>query len=113
MLQNNIYKQASIFSFPSKQVNPDIYLNRGSRTQFLALKKDTALVCAVEQLDFILSRETVKTIIKIEFDKEQIVACLKKSSLKKRVIIVLKFFILIILIQRMTQKVKLILWANW
>jgi len=48
-------------------------------------------VCAVEQLDFILSRENVKTIIKIEFDKEQIVACLKKSSLGERVITVLSF----------------------
>jgi hypothetical protein len=86
---------AFVFSFPSKHVNPDIYLNRGCRTQFLALKKDTALVCAVEQLDFILSQENVKTIIKIEFDKEQIVACLKKSSLKERVIIAYKLIILI------------------
>jgi CTP synthase (UTP-ammonia lyase) len=88
---NNCSILTSVFSFPSKQVNPDIYLNRGSRTQFLALKKDTALVCAVEQLDFILSLENVKTIIKIEFDKEQIVACLKKSSLIERVIIFHKF----------------------
>ncbi len=52
-------------------------------------------MCAVEQLDFILSQENVKTIIKIEFDKEQIVACLKKSSLKERVIIAYKLIILI------------------
>jgi hypothetical protein len=96
-LWNNFSILTFVFSFPSKQVNPDIYLNRGSRTQFLALKKDTALVCAVEQLDFILSRENVKTIIKIEFDKEQIVACLKKSSLNERVIIVYTFITTIVI----------------
>ena len=54
-------------------------------------------MCAVEQLDFILSRENVKTIIKIEFDKEQIVACLKKSSLNERVIIVYTFITTIVI----------------
>jgi len=66
-------------------MNSDIYLNRGNRSVFLAVKPDTSLLFAVDQLAYILEREKVKTIIKVGSDKEQIVSALKISEIKDRV----------------------------
>jgi hypothetical protein len=50
------------------------------------LKGDIAFIFAVEQLSFILEKEKVKTIIKIEDYEEDILPKLKEiSSLKERV----------------------------
>jgi hypothetical protein len=75
-----------LFSWPSKDSVPaHLYLNKGVRTRFLALKPDTALVFAVDQLAYILNQEKVRTIIKIEFDKPIILEKLKQSCLEDRV----------------------------
>ena len=63
------------------------FLNLGIRTRFLALQPNTALIFAVEQLSFILEKEKVKTIIKIEFNETEISKRLKEiSALQTRVI---------------------------
>jgi hypothetical protein len=52
----------------------------------LALQPSTALIFAVEQLSFILEKEKVKTIIKIEFNETEISKRLKEiSALQTRV----------------------------
>jgi hypothetical protein len=82
------YADTCIFfsSWPSKDSVPAyLYLNRGVRTRFLALKPNTALVFAVDQLAYILDKERVRTIIKIEFDKPIILEKLKQSCLEDRV----------------------------
>jgi hypothetical protein len=54
----------------------------------LALQPNTALIFATEQLTFILEKERVKTIIKIEFNEAEILPRLKEiSSLEERVIV--------------------------
>ena len=71
-------------SWPSKKIDFDVYLNRGNRSIFLALKPETPLVFAVDQLVYILQKEKAKTIIKVGFDKEQIITALKDSEIKER-----------------------------
>jgi hypothetical protein len=54
----------------------------------LALQPNTALIFAIEQLSFILEKEKVKTIIKIEFNENEILPRLKEiSSLQERVFV--------------------------
>jgi hypothetical protein len=54
----------------------------------LALQPNTALIFAIEQLTFILEKERVKTIIKIESNENEILQMLKEiSSLQERVIV--------------------------
>ena len=72
-------------SWPSKKIDCDVYLNRGNRSIFLALKPETPLVFAVDQLVYILQKEKAKTIIKVGFDKEQIITALKESEIQDRV----------------------------
>jgi hypothetical protein len=60
----------------------------------LALQPNTALIFAVEQLSFILEKEKVKTIIKIEFNEAEIILRLKELlSLKERVIKLLMIYL--------------------
>ncbi len=62
------------------------FLNLGIRTRFLVLQPKTALIFAVEQLSFILEKESVKTLIKIEFYETEISSRLKEiKALQKRV----------------------------
>jgi hypothetical protein len=51
------------------------------------MRPNTALIFAVEQLSFILEKEKVKTLIKVEFNEPEISARLKEiSNLQERVI---------------------------
>jgi hypothetical protein len=60
----------------------------GIRSRFLALQPNTALIFAIEQLTFILEKEKIKTVIKIEFNENEILPRLKEiSSLQERVIV--------------------------
>jgi len=75
-----------LLSFPRE--SGEHFLNLGIRSRFLALQPNTALIFAVEQLSFILEKEKVKTIIKIEFNEAEIILRLKEIlSLKGRVIL--------------------------
>ncbi len=72
------------FSFPKE--SGEHFLNLGIRSRFLALQPKTALIFAVEQLSFILEKEKVKTIIKIEFNEVDIIPRLQEiSNLQDRV----------------------------
>jgi hypothetical protein len=57
-----------------------LYLNRGCRSTFFALKPNSSPAFAVDQLTHILEREEAKTLIKIDFDKEKIIPALKRSK---------------------------------
>jgi hypothetical protein len=60
----------------------------GIPSRFLALQPNTAFIFAIEQLTFILEKERVKTIIKIESNENEILQMLKEiSSLQERVIV--------------------------
>ncbi len=52
----------------------------------MAVKHSTAFTSAIKQLSYVLEREKVKTIIKLEDDQEEISASLKEiSALRERV----------------------------
>ena len=72
-------------SWPSKETRADDILNIGPRSLFLALKPNTSLVFAVEQLAYILTKEIAKTIIKVGLEKDQIIAALQKTEIAERV----------------------------
>ena len=74
-------------SWPPKETKTDENLNLGPRSLFLALKPDTPLVFAVEQLAFILSKEIAKTIIKVGSDENRIFDALRKTEISQRVIV--------------------------
>ena len=69
-----------LYSWPLKGINTDDYLNHGPRSLFLALKPNTSLVFAVEQLAYILEKEEAKTIIKVGLEKSQIIDVLRKET---------------------------------
>jgi hypothetical protein len=72
------------FSFPSNI--GEHFLNLGIRSRFLTMKPNTPLIFAVDQLSFILEKEKVKTIIKVEDHDTEILPRLKKiSHLQERV----------------------------
>jgi hypothetical protein len=74
------------FSFPIH--TGEYFLNLGIRSRFLSLKRNTPFIFAVDQLSFILEKEKVKTIIKIEDHESKILPRLKKiSRLRERVIL--------------------------
>jgi hypothetical protein len=57
----------------------------------LALQPDTAMIFAIEQLSFILEKEKVKTIIRVEFKEKDVMQRLKEiTSLQKRVMFIIK-----------------------
>ena len=74
-----------LHSWPSKETRADDILNIGPRSLFLALKPNTSLVFAVEQLAYILTKEIAKTIIKVGLEKDQIIAALRKTEIAERV----------------------------
>jgi hypothetical protein len=73
------------FSFPIN--TGEYFLNLGIRSRFLTLKRNIPFIFAVDQLSYILEKEKVKTIIKIEDHDNEILPRLKKiSHLRERVI---------------------------
>jgi hypothetical protein len=56
-----------------------VYLNRGVRSIFFALKPDSSTSFPIGQLTHVLQTEREKTLIKIEFDKERITAALRNT----------------------------------
>jgi hypothetical protein len=78
--------------------DPKLYLNRGIRSIFFALKPDSSTSFPIGQLTYVLEREKAKTLIKIEFDEDRITAALKNSkNINERVrnfLIILKFLYL-------------------
>ena len=56
-----------------------MYLNRGVRSIFFALKPDSSTSFPIDQLTHVLQTEREKTLIKIEFDKERITAALSNT----------------------------------
>jgi hypothetical protein len=83
---NNKWKNHFFNSWPKE--SGEEFLNLGIRTRFLVLQPNTALIFAVEQLSFILEKEKVKTIIKLEFNETEISKRLKEiKALKTRVCI--------------------------
>jgi hypothetical protein len=56
----------------------------------LALQPNTATIFAIVQLSFLLEKEKVKTIIRIEFKEKDIITRLKEiTSLQKRVMLII------------------------
>jgi hypothetical protein len=84
--------------WPLNNIDPKLYLNRGVRSIFFALKPDCSTSFPIGQLTYILEREKAKTLIKIEFDEDRITAALKNSkNINERVrnfLIILKFLYL-------------------
>ncbi len=81
----NVYLFVSILMsqysrWPLNNINPKLYLNRGVRSIFFALKPDCSTSFPIVQLTYILEREKAKTLIKIEFDEDRITAALKNSK---------------------------------
>ena len=60
-------------------------LNKGGRVQILGLKPNTPIVCAAEQLAYILQNINTKIIIKIDLDFEEFVEALRTTPINSRV----------------------------
>ncbi len=73
------------FSFPNQNWNADNYQNQGNRSVILAMKPETSLYHAVEQLSHILEREPTKTLIKVAYDNDLIEKALMSSCVTDRV----------------------------
>jgi hypothetical protein len=86
IIMKSCYSSQLFFSFPIN--TGEFFLNLGIRSRFLTLKRNTAFIFAVDQLSYILEKEEVKTIIKIEDHDSEILPRLKKiSRLRERVIL--------------------------
>jgi hypothetical protein len=86
MITKSCHYYLLFFSFPIN--TGEYFLNLGIRSRFLTLKRNTPFIFAVDQLSFILEKEEVKTIIKIEDHDSEILPRLKKiSRLRERVIL--------------------------
>jgi hypothetical protein len=77
-------------SWPANQdLKPKDYLNKGGRVTVFALKKDTPLICAAEQLANYLENLNVKIIIKVDsHDLDEVTHALEGTAIKDRVSIV-------------------------
>jgi hypothetical protein len=73
------------FSFPNQNWNADNYQNQGNRSIILAMKPETSLFHAVEQLAYILEKDPTKTLIKVAYDNDLIEKALMNSCIKERV----------------------------
>jgi len=79
----NIY---FILSFPSRSgILPSHLLNKGGRVQILGLKPFTPIVCAAEQLAYVLQSMNSKTIISIDLDRDEFVDALRMTPINSRV----------------------------
>jgi hypothetical protein len=83
-------------SWPTNQdLTPKDYLNKGGRVTVFALKPETPLVCAVEQLANYLEDLNVKIVIKVESNfVDDVTHAFEKTSLKDRVSGATLFFLL-------------------
>jgi hypothetical protein len=74
-------------SWPANQdLKPKDYLNKGGRVTVFALKKETPLVCAVEQLANFLENLNVKIVIKVDsHDLDEVSYAFNRTSIKDRV----------------------------
>jgi hypothetical protein len=83
------------YSWPGNQdLKPKDYLNKGGRVTVFALKKETPLICAVEQLANYLDNLNTKIVIKVEshfFD--DVTSAFEKTALRDRVRLDLSCFI--------------------
>jgi hypothetical protein len=74
-------------SWPSNQgPKPKDYLNKGGRVTVFALKPETPLVCAVEQLANYLHNLNVKIVIKVESHfLDDVTSAFEKTLIQDRV----------------------------
>jgi hypothetical protein len=90
-------------SWPGNQdLKPKDYLNKGGRVTVFALKKETPLICAVEQLANYLNNLNTKIVIKVENHfLDDVTSAFEKTALRDRVRLILLciFFINIVLIE--------------
>jgi hypothetical protein len=62
------------------------YLNKGGRVTVFALKPETPLICAVEQLANYLDTLNVKIVIKVDsYDLDDIIHAFEMTTIKDRV----------------------------
>ena len=75
------------YSWPANQdVKPKDYLNKGGRVTVFALKPETPLICAVEQLASYLEKLNVKIVIKVDNHfLDDVTSAFEKTSIKDRV----------------------------
>jgi hypothetical protein len=71
-------------------MKPKDYLNKGGRVTVFALKPETPLICAVEQLANYLENFNVKIVIKVDsHDLDEVTHAFEGTSIKNRVSIFL------------------------
>jgi hypothetical protein len=71
---------------PYQDLKPKDFLSKGGRTTVFALKPETPLVSAVEQLSNYLENLNVKIVIKVDnHDLFDVTQAFEKTSLKDRV----------------------------
>ena len=71
-------------------MKPKDYLNKGGRVTVFALKPETPLICAVEQLANYLENFNVKIVIKVDsHDLEEVTHAFEGTAIKDRVSILL------------------------
>jgi hypothetical protein len=83
-------------------LKPKDYLSKGGRVTVFALKKETPLICAVEQLANYLDNLNTKIVIKVENHfLDDVTSAFEKTALRGRVrpILLCIFFINIVLIE--------------
>jgi hypothetical protein len=89
------------YSWPGNQdLKPKDYLNKGGRVTVFALKKETPLICAVEQVANYLNNLNTKIVIKVENHfLDDVTSAFEKTALRDRVSPFLFFFISIFLFE--------------
>jgi hypothetical protein len=75
------------YSWPTNQeIKPNDYQNKGGKVTVFALKKETPLICAVEQVANYLENLNVKIIIKVDNHfLDDVITAFEKTSIKDRV----------------------------
>jgi hypothetical protein len=75
------------YSWPATQdQRPKDYLNKGGRVTVFALKPETPLICAVEQLSNYLENFNVKIVIKVESNfLDDVTHAFENTAIKDRV----------------------------
>jgi hypothetical protein len=83
------------YSWPGNQdLKPKDYLNKGGRVTVFALKKETPLICAVEQLANYLDNLNTKIVIKVENHfLEDVTSAFEKTALRDRVSLILLYIL--------------------
>ncbi len=83
------------YSWPGNQdLKPKDYLNKGGRVTVFALKKETPLICAVEQLANYLDNLNTKIVIKVENHfLDDVTSAFEKTALRDRVSLILLYIL--------------------